>query len=97
MIECSNCGGQGIGPNDDGTGSLVCDLCKGNGMHVIAKDYLTAMYTAETSSYFTQGKFYAGFLTWDELHYVFCDDSSDEPDHNMTIDFFNRHFKKIGE
>ena len=29
MKECENCGGQGIDPNDDGTGTFLCEICGG--------------------------------------------------------------------
>jgi len=29
--ECTNCGGQGIDPNDDGTGTMMCEICGGMG------------------------------------------------------------------
>jgi hypothetical protein len=30
MKECENCGGQGIDPNDDGTGTFLCEVCGGS-------------------------------------------------------------------
>jgi hypothetical protein len=29
--ECENCGGQGVDPGDDGTGTFLCTICGGSG------------------------------------------------------------------
>lgn len=29
MRECTNCGGTGVSPNDDGNGTILCEICCG--------------------------------------------------------------------